>query len=228
MYVISGQIIRSIATALSMTLIILIISVCAAYRLQVWLDGDLSSWVQAIGAVLAIVVGFETAAKQTRTQQKLVQDEKHTLAQAAHLIAYEALETATGRLEAALTPADVFKRLSLQGDRTTEMILAMREFDTSQLPSEMLSDFIRLRSHVFAINERISDIRDSEETGLRAKRSSRIKRTSRLESTVRVHTDAEKLFVQLQSIAVKFGATHKDLSKGPHVQAARARLVSAP
>ncbi len=188
------------------------------YLLKHVLYGELSAWVQAVGATLAIVVGFTVANNQAKAQQDQLQSERAAVAQAAQLLAFEALETVGGRLEAALMPPGSGKILSLQGDRTTEMILALREFETSRLPAVMLTPFIRLRSHVYAINERISEIFDSEETSNPEKnKENKARRHARLKSTVRVRKEAVALFEELQEAAKPFGVTPQTPTIHPRV-----------
>ena len=56
------------------TILLIVASVVIA-RLFAWLfGGDLSAWVQAVGAILAILSGFATTALQTEAQRQL--DEK--------------------------------------------------------------------------------------------------------------------------------------------------------
>lgn len=194
---------KAIAVVLIVTLLILALSIVAAKLLHCWFNGDLAAWVQAVGAILAIVTGFAIAAFQTRSQELAAVAARNELARAAHTLAFQALETVTERLDAALTPSNSSKRYALRGDRTTEMISAMREFDTARLPTDIVSDFIELRSHVYAINQRISEIYDSEEHGsLKKRRDAKAKRNERLESSVRVRSDAVTIFQRLQNLVV--------------------------
>jgi len=206
----------TVAYVLGTTLLILLVAIAAARLLNHHFGGELAAWVQAVGAVLAIVAGFATANFQLKVQQEAVMNERRALAQAAHLLGYEALETMSERLNMALTPRGPSKRLALHGDRTTEMIVAMREFDTTKLPASMLSDFIRLRSHVYAINQRISDIFESEEHGSESERSERKKtRYERLRSSVRVRAEAVILFDRLQQrISNEFGGEAMTITTG--------------
>ncbi|WP_157105624.1 hypothetical protein [Sphingomonas sp. TDK1] len=133
---------------------------------------------------------------------------------AAHLLAYDALETLTERLVAILKPSRAYPTHRLRGERTNEMVAAMREIDTSTLPATMLADFIRLRSRVYAINQRISEIYRSEDkvtndsTG--RDKSERLKR---LNSAVQVWKEAVLYFERLESTAALLGGTAQSLTK---------------
>ncbi len=190
--------------------IVLGFSLVGACYLQAKFGGGYTSWVQSFGAILAIVSGFTAAIWQVQAQRNETKAERHAVARAAHILAFEALETASDRLEAALIPPNSGKVMSLQGDRTTEMVLAMREFDTAMLPADLLPLFVRLRSHIFAINKRISEVYSSEDKN----KERRKEREDRLKSAVRVHNEATQLFDSLQSEALNFGAQKKSVETG--------------
>lgn len=202
---------KALTLIIGVSSLILVASVIVGQILQFVFQGDMSGWVQAVGAILAIVSGFATAAYQTYIQQRDLDDERRAFARAAHMLAFEALETISERLNTALTPKGSKVRYALRGNRTTEMVSAMREFDTARLPIELLPDFIQLRSHVFAINERISELYAKKERGtVIQKCAAKAKRHSDLASAVRVRQDALDVFKKLQDAAVsKFGALPK-------------------
>ena len=168
---------------------LLILTIVGASFLVCWFGGSLSAWVQSLGAILAIITGFAAAIWQVRAQRMEARQEQRAIVRAAHILACEALATASERLEAALIPPNSGKVMSLQGDRTTEMVLAMREFDTTKLPADLLPLFVRIRSHVFAINERISDVYDTEKKNQELVK----KRGKRLKSAESVRDNARKL-----------------------------------
>ena len=191
------------------TILLIVASVVIA-RLFAWLfGGDLSAWVQAVGAILAILSGFATMALQTEAQRQLDENEMGQIARAAHVLAFEARQTVSDRLNSALTPSGPGKLYALHGDRTTEIVNAMREFDTGRLPGDILLPFIRLRSHVYATNCRITEIFESEEEGPTGKREkTKAGRKGRLKSCVRVRHDALPLFKEIEDIAVARFASH--------------------
>lgn len=200
---------------------ILGITFVGAHCLVTVFGGEITAWVQSLGAILAIVSGFAAAIWQVRAQRIEAQAERHAIARAAHILAFEALETASDRLEAALIPPNSGKIMRLQGDRTTEMVLAMREFDTVKLPADLLPLFVRLRSHVFAINERISEVYSSEDKDEKRKPE----REDRLRSALRVRTDAIKLFEELQSAVLEYGAQKKSVQTGKETARVAARIT---
>ena len=200
--------------------IVLVLSFAGAYLLGAVFGGDLAAWVQSLGAILAIVSGFAAAIWQVRAQRIETQTERLAVARAAHILAFEALETAGDRLENALTPSDPTKVMRLQGDRTTEMVLAMREFDTMKLPADLLPMFVRLRSQIYAINERVSEIYSSEDRNEERKNE----REDRLNSAVRVYTDATELFEKFQSKASEFGAQGMIVKTGTEIARVRAKF----
>ncbi|SMX46084.1 hypothetical protein [Actibacterium lipolyticum] len=91
------------------------------------------------------------------------------------------------------------------------MVLAMREFDTSKLPSELLPLVARIRSQVFAVNERICDVYRTEE-----KDNDRLReREERLRRAVRVRQMAVELFDGLNVAVAKFDVLRLEVVTGP-------------
>ena len=94
------------------------------------------------------------------------------------------------------------------------MIAAMREFDASTLPAPMLVDFIRFRSRVHAINERITEIYTGEGKGSAPHRAAtKARRKSRLNSAVEVWKEAVGYFEQLDATADSLGGATQMLTK---------------
>lgn len=192
-----------IITIIVMSSGILAVAIAAASYLASRFGGDQSGWAQAIGAVLAIVTGFATTLYQLRSQKADVLALEAASGRAAYLLAHDALEAVTDRLEAALTPRSDSKIYALRGGRTSELVGAMREFETSRLPSAVLSDFIRLRSRVAAINQRLTEVYGSEDR-LRgkARENKRAERHERLASVVAVSVEAREIFANLENTAI--------------------------
>tara|TARA_Y100000815_G_scaffold81270_1_gene70366 strand:- start:594 stop:1256 length:663 start_codon:yes stop_codon:yes gene_type:complete len=159
-------------------------------------QGELSSWVQAFGSIGAIVTGFGAAFWQVASQSKKHRYDQNSAILAAYTISHEAIEYVSKRLDTALTPEKDKVELSLQGDRTSEMVLAMREFNAGLLPAEQFQYYVLLRSHVYAINERISEVYESEVKNAR----SREERPKRLNSSIQVLTDTRSLFKKYQDL----------------------------
>lgn len=162
---------------------------------------DLSGWVQAVGAVFAIVAGFTATAWQLSRQRNDALAAEAASGQAALLLAHDALDAVSERLDAVLTPDLQLKDLGLRGARTNELVEAMREFDLARAPSTMLPDFVRLRSHVAAVNARIGEIYKSEASGYTGKVRKRSERNNRLESAVNKRNESLAYYENLQSIA---------------------------
>lgn len=208
-------------TIIAISGVILAVAIAAAGYLVCRFGGDQSGWAQAIGAVLAIVTGFAATLYQLRSQKADALALEAASGRAAYLLAHDALEAVTDRLEAALTPRGNSKVYALRGGRTSELVGAMREFETSRLPSAVLADFIRLRSRIAAINQRLTEVYDSEDQLRGAeKESKRANRHERLASVVAVRGEALTIFVTLESTATaNYGADALPLNAAPLVEA---------
>lgn len=170
-------------------------------------------WTQAVGAVFAIIAGFAGVLFQVQRQKGEAEAQRTEAGKAAHLLAFDALDTVSDRLNAALTPANDKANHRLRGNRTTEMVTAMREFDFTRIPASMLADFIRLRSRIYAINERITELYSNEAARPAGweREELEIERNRLLSSAVAVHEEAVTLYEGLQATAVSFGATSRSL-----------------
>lgn len=198
---------------------VLFISVLAAYFVAAK-PSDEAGWVQAIGSIITIVSGIAIALWQHGRAGDARRAEMTEAAEAAHRLAYEALETISDRLEVALAPAKPTKDHALRGYRTSEMVAAMREVDTARVPTAILADFIKLRSQVFAINSRITELyeRESDPNILSAQYAVET-RYSKLSSAVRTLGAARKTFAALElSAASLFGLKAMPFAARPHVQ----------
>lgn len=121
---------------------------------------------------------------------------------AALLLAHDAIDAITERLDAALTLNLDMKDMALRGVRTGELISTMRDYDIGRVPSEMQPDFNRMRSCAVAVNERMADIYASEKTpDYSGKLRSRSERKGRLLSAVKQRNEAVNYFGRLQKIA---------------------------
>ena len=135
------------------------------------------------------------------------------------LLAHDAFEAVTDRLEAALTQSGNAKRYALRGSQTSELVGAMREFETGRLPSSVLADFIRLRSHVAAINHRLGEVYESEERLHGTdKEMKRAERYGCLASAVRTREDASRIYESLKGMAIaKYAAENLVLNTPPAI-----------
>jgi hypothetical protein len=214
-----ARLIGWVAAIGAISFVILAISLAASFCLARYLSADLSGWAQAVGAVLAIVAGFATTLYQLGRQKSESVALEAASGRAAYLLAHDAFESVTDRLEAALTPRSDSKKYVLRGARTSEMVGAMREFETSRLPSGVLVDFIRLRSHVAAINQRLSEVYDSEDA-LQGQpyEEKRSQRAQRLASAVAARGEALVLYRNLRTTACeRYGAERLPLGPAPLV-----------
>lgn len=161
----SQGMIRNMGTwlrAIALAALILTLSVALAIPLNAWC-ASLAGWVQGIGTVAAIVAGFAGVQLQVRQQEKDKLRADRVLGQAAYMLAFESFYLITDRLNGALSPGQKGRVYELRGYRTTEMVNAMRETEAARFPTCIIVDFSQLRSLVFAINCRISDLYAAED-----------------------------------------------------------------
>jgi hypothetical protein len=198
-----GKAISWLIRALVSSLIILGMAIGFA-KILAHNEADEAAWTQAVGAVFAIVSGFGATLYQLDRQKSENQQAEIAAGQAAFRLAFEAFEAVTDRLEAALTPPEQAKNLALRGARSRELVGAMREFNTGRLPNAILPDFIRLRSLVAAINARLTEVYDSEESVEHGGRGrNKLERYNRLESAVKTRAEAENVYKALRAVAVE-------------------------
>jgi len=209
--------------ALAAFAVILWASVQLAHCLDVG-KHDTAAWVQAVGAIMAIVVGFATILCQRALESADAKVALDANARAAHRVLTHAMTTVGERLDAVLAPEDMKHPFRLRGERTLEMIATLREFDIARIPHEMLETFLQLRANLHAINERISEIYDSESEAL-AKPRSRGERPTRLEAAVTIWHDSRILLSTLHGQLVAAGQI--DLAPEPKVFAFEKAYPSA-
>ena len=186
-------------------------------------QGDLPGWVQAIGTVLAIVSGFGAAAYQVWEQKRIVARDREAFGEAAYITACKAVDLVGDRLDSALSQARIGRIYALRGSRTTEMVAAMREFDVSRLPTSIISDFITLRSCVYAINQRIGELYEAEEEGsVKERRLAMMTRYRELGSAVGVYQVARSALANLYRI---LGKDPADSSIPEHIHSYPAAAV---
>lgn len=205
--------VKGLVAALCCSLAIVMVSILIAWPLARLAHDEIVAWVQAVGSILAIVSGFAIALYQRSEQRSDAKSDTAAIAAAAHTLAWHALETVSERLDSILNPSDSVT-LALRGDRTKEMVEAMREFDTARLPASLLPDFILLRSHIYAMNENISKLynvpREADAEGKT--------RHEKLVSTVRVQGKARAIFGQLETVAAAFGSPPRALTVYPRIE----------
>jgi ABC-type nickel/cobalt efflux system permease component RcnA len=123
-----------------------------------------AAWVQAWGSVLAIVAGFWAANRQLRHAAREARGEKADRARAMASLAHTALGLVADRLRVAARPFSKFQHgLALREHRTGELIAILRELRAVEVPTEVVVPFSTLRSNLFAVNARITEVYRSEE-----------------------------------------------------------------
>lgn len=128
------------------------IAACAGW------DGDAAAWFSAFATSLAIVAAVAVVRLQLLAQARAEKARRADLAQVAYDLAGEALALVTDRLNVALSPKQPQSVYELREHRTTETILAMRELEPHTLPPTILKAFVQVRSRIYAINRRISEV----------------------------------------------------------------------
>jgi hypothetical protein len=175
-------------------------------------SSDLPAWVQAVGAILAIVVGFATIYYQRVAE---INDQRATQtinARVALVVAVQAMMSLGERLDALLAPDRNKHPYRLRGARATEMIVSLRELDTTHVPPGLVENFLQLRSNLFALNERITEIYDSENISNAAPRG-RSERPQRMVGGLEIWASSRKLLDQIRKSMTEAG--HRDLAEVP-------------
>ena len=217
----------AIFVILGSSIAILALAVWLAKWLQYFYCGNLSDRSQTAGAVLAIVAGFAATVMQLDRQKNEARAIEADAGRAALQLAHDTLDAVTDRLNAALAPPDQTVEFALRGVRTGEFVEAMREFDTGRLPSAVLADFIRLRSLMTAINERLNDVYKAPRRRS-TKTSETADRNDRLESAVKARNDAVKIYGNLQTAAMsRYAADDMPLALYNRVENYSKRAVTA-
>lgn len=150
-------------------------------------EPDITDQIQAWGSIGAVAAALFALLVQEIVRRHAEDKRRRELAKAAADIAREASRLVAERLHWALKSQDGPTLFELRGHRTTEMVQAMRELDISSLSPALIAPFARVRSDVYAVNERISDVFESENRGpAKQKVALRARRTHRLTSAGRV------------------------------------------
>lgn len=136
-------------------------------------------------------------------------------AKAAVSISLCALEYVTERFEAAIEGRLKF---ALRGARTTEMIEGMRTLEIASLPHEIIDAFIHLRSDVYAVNVRISEVFSAHDGKDRVRRIA--ERREDLVSAARVFSDALSAFKKLNDrVSFSYLTKSQSIRLPPNLQA---------
>jgi type II secretory pathway pseudopilin PulG len=156
---------------------------------------DLWACIQAVGSILAILAGIGVVLWQEWQRKRDERRKENELAKAAGDVAREALVLVEARLNSALFPIGKPILFWLRNQRTTEVVQALRELRISTLPNEIIASVVRIRSGVYAVNTRISEVFDSEPD-----KKAKARRWSRLESCGRVLSETIDEFAHLRSL----------------------------
>jgi hypothetical protein len=196
--------------------VIVIAGTTAAIAHCLGADGSqIAAWVQAVGSIAAVTAAFFVASNQSKDQAQKDERDRRAIAYAAYQLAFQAFDLVGDRLDAAIHPSEKIERYLLRGSRTTEMVLAMREFDTQRLPPQLLADFILLRSQIYATNARISDVYAEEERDGAQRPPNR---ADNLGSARKVYREARLSFERLAATATgEFGANMQALTARPRL-----------
>lgn len=127
-------------------------------------DQTSAAWVQAIGSILAILGGFAVANLQLRHAAAQARRQQAERARAMTSLVHKTLELVADRLTVAGRPFS--KRIygmALRQHRTSELVEALRQINAGDLPPEVVVPFSTLRSNLYAVNARITEIYRSEE-----------------------------------------------------------------
>lgn len=166
--------------------------------------GDTASWIQAIGGIIAIGFGFLGVYWQQAHTRKETRRVRHDVGYAAALLACRTTSQVAERLAAASWPGEGKRMgLRLRGDRTNELVETLRAIDVLALPPEMIVAFASLRSRLFAVNARISEIYRSEA----ADEYDEGQRAGRIKSSLVIYDQAVEDF-QAMAQALHPGRTH--------------------
>lgn len=151
------------------------------------------AWVQAVGSVAAIVISVIIANSQVRHAASQVTLAKTDAARASALLVEKALRQVQDRLIGIVIGG---RPLALREHRTTELIEALRQINVGDFPPAIVVPFSTLRSELFAVNARITDIYRSEEASPERKSD----RPERLKSCVATFVDAASDYNELRSV----------------------------
>lgn len=119
-----------------------------------------AAWIQAIGSVAAIAATGITFVADKRHERVRADNDAAALAVTAREMALNAIGMVSDRLDAALHDQVLFR---LRGHQTTEMVQAMRELDIRSLKPAVVRHFAVVRSSIYAVNARLTDVYASDE-----------------------------------------------------------------
>jgi hypothetical protein len=190
----------------------------AAYYGPPWLWSQQSAaWVQAVGSVLAILGGFAVANLQLRHAAAEARRQQAARARVMALLVHKSLEQVADRLKVAGRPFSKERYgLALREHRTTELIEALRQINSGELPPEVVVPFSTLRSNLYAVNARISEVYRSEEPPRNIPES---RRRRRVRSSFAIYDHALADYRELcRLVREHFGLTAPEFAEPPELR----------
>lgn len=192
-------------SALALTLAGVLLSVVACRATDGWLGQTMAAWVQAVGSVLAILAAIVIANQQIDYSRKEAQRASSNLAIAAVSLASRTLAQVADRLTAAARPqAGKSMGLALREHRTTELVETLRQVNIGDLPPDLVVAFSTLRSRLYAVNARITQIYDSEQRDQKLE----ARRKQRVRSSLLTYDEALADYHELSTLLVTQGVSN--------------------
>lgn len=188
---------------------------------------DPAAWFSAIGTTLAIAVGLVIAVLQLRHSARAEVQRRADLVVAAYDLAHEALTLVTGRLDVALSPRQPGSRLELREHRTTDTAMALREIEPHAIPPQVLKDFIQVRSRIYAINVRVSEVYSDREHAKEewnrnhaniGQRRPAFNMSKKLAGAASVHAMTMEAYSELGKSGLPFGVIPKPINVPTSIQ----------
>lgn len=199
-------------SALALTLAGVLLAVVACRATDGWLGQTMAAWVQAVGSVLAILAAIVIANQQIDHSRKESQRASSNLALAAVSLASRTLAQVADRLTAAARPqAGKSMGLALREHRTTELVETLRQVSIGDLPPDLVVAFSTLRSRLYAVNARITQIYESEQRDQKLEAH----RKQRVRSSLLTYDEALADYHELSTLLVIQGVSNPPTFEEP-------------
>lgn len=134
------------------------------------------------------------------------------------LLVHKSLEQVADRLKVAGRPfSKASYGLALREHRTSELVEALRQINSGELPPEVVVPFSTLRSNLYAVNARISEVYRSEEPPRNIPES---RRQRRLRSSFAIYDHALADYGELGRLVHEhYGLTTPEFAEPPELRA---------
>lgn len=169
-------------------IIMLFASFLTAKFLDSKFDFELSSWLQAVGVIFSVIVGFMVTIWEINHQRRKTDERVHIV----YSLTYFAIDSVCDRLNNALKKVG---NARLQKRRTAEAIKTIQNIHTVYVKIEFVESFNKIRSNLVAINEGIDKGRKHQDLGIRS---------GKLESSIKVLVKTEQLWNEFNTVAKSF------------------------